>query len=280
MSAQAKLMAALKKKRDDEDVPPPPLAPIEPTADRDALKLRKSNLLGTVTWEAAAEKLELNNKHEFEGLSSTVHKMFGNVLSNPSEPKYRKIKIMNPNFQAKVYTCKGAPELFKMAGFKEVTEDGVAFLVLPEDSDLVQLQKGLDCLVAQAASRSESEEKKRKLDLEKAAKAREERAKKAQAEANPAAYDAAVAQCASSGAMVDEDEAMVDAISEWMANHPEIEAGRAFDAYDIERQVPGPGGVVVASVVASAGVKYFDLVAHMKRSGSGTWSVSKVAEGK
>ena len=76
--------------------------------------------------------------------------------------------------------------------------------------------------------------------------------------------------------MADEDEAMVDAISEWMASHPDVAAGHAFDAYDIERQVPGPGGSVIASVVASAGIQYHDYVAHMKRSPSGAWSVSKM----
>ena len=100
MSAQAKLAAALKKKADDDDVPAPPLAPIAPSADRDTLKLRKSNLLGTTTWEAVAEKLALSNKHEYKEMMATVQKMFGNVLANPTEPKYRKIKVSNPNFQA------------------------------------------------------------------------------------------------------------------------------------------------------------------------------------
>eukprot|EP00966_Prymnesium_polylepis_P046631 1080820-Prymnesium_polylepis.1 len=31
--------------------------------------------------------------------------MMNNVLANPSEPKYRKIRISNANFQAKVYSC-------------------------------------------------------------------------------------------------------------------------------------------------------------------------------
>lgn len=280
MSAQAKLAAALKKKADDDDVPPPPLAPIAPEADRDTLKLRKSNLLGTFTWEVTAERLALNNKHEFTALMATVQKMFGNVLANPTEPKYRKIKQANPNFQAKVYSCKGAPELFSMAGFKEIVEDGVAFLVLPEAADLALLQKALDLLVEQDKERNDSEEKKRKLEAEKASKAREERARKAREEANPAAYDAAVSSVAHGSAMVDEDEAMVDAITEWMEAHPDVEAGRGLDAFDIERQVPGPGGSVVASVVASAGTKYYDFVAYMKRSEAGAWSVQKMQEGK
>jgi len=276
MSAQAKLAAALKKKPDDDDAPRPALPSTVPTSDRDTLKLRKGNLLGTATWEEMSEKLALNGKHDFTNLSETVAKMFGNVLANPQEPKYRKIRSSNPNFVAKVYSCKGAPELFTLAGFKDNIEPG--FLILPEQADVKLLQQGLDALTAQEATRSESEEKKRKLDLEKAAKAREERAQKAREAANPAAFDAAAAAAQSSGAMVDEDEAMVDAIENFVAAHPEVAQGRALDSYDIERQVPGPGGSVVASVAASAGTKYFDYLAYMKRSEAGAWSVQKMEQ--
>ena len=65
----------------------------------------------------------------------------------------------------------------------------------------------------------------------------------------------------------------------YVAAHPEAgrdAAGRAFDAYDIERQVAGPGGLVMATVAASAGTDYTDLAVTMKRSDGGAWSVSKV----
>lgn len=178
---------------------------------------------------------------------------------------------------AEVYGCKGAPELFSLAGFKKDTiEPG--HLVLPESADLALLERGVAALEAHAQARSEGEEKKRKLDAERAAKAREDRALKAREEANPAAYDAAVAGASSSGAMEDEDEAMVEAIEEWMDSHPEAKAGRPLDAYSIERQVAGPGSSVVVSVAASAGTQYYDYLAYMKRSEAGAWSVSKVVD--
>jgi len=272
MSAHAKLAAALKRRPDDDDTLPPPLPPSQGPADRDVLKLRKSNLLGTSTWEVLPEKLAFNGKNDFAELHATVGKMFNNVLANPSEPKYRKIRGSNLNFQAKVFSCKGAPELFALVGFKDRVEDG--FLILPEAADLALLQRGLDTLAAHANERSESEEKKRKLELERAAKAREERAQKAREAANPAAYDAAVA--GAQGAMVDEDEAMLEAVEEWVGAHPEVISGRHIDTFEIERQVVGPGGTVIASVVASQGTTYFDYVAHMKRSDAGVWSVQKV----
>ena len=269
---QAKLAAALKKRADTDDLPRPEQPAPSAPADRETLKLRKGSLLNVATWEGLADKLEVNGKHDAANLHETVGKLFGNVLANPTEPKYRKIRSSNPNFAAKVWSCKGAPELFELAGWKDTVEEG--FLVLPETGDVSLLQKALDALAAHAAARADGEEKKRKLDQEKAAKAREERAQKARDEAY---FDAAAASSSSKDAqMVDEDEAMVAAIEDFVEQHPEAVGGRALDSFDIERQVAGPGGSVVASVAASAGTQYFDYVAHMRRSDSGAWSVQKL----
>ena len=272
---QAKLLAALKK-RPSEDAPPP-LAPAEPGAS-DApgtLKLRKSNLLGVVTWEQALEQLALNGQHDYTTCVETLTKMLNNVVANPSEAKYRKIRYGNPNFAAKVYGCKGAPELLQLAGFKETIEAG--FLVLPEAADLKALQQAIDTLSAHAVARQEKEEKKRKADSEAAARARAERAQRAREAAAPSEYDAAVAGASQQQAMMaDEDEAMIEAIEAHFDAHPELKQGRALDAYDIERQVAGPGSTVVASVAASAGTAYYDYLATMKRGEDGAWAVSKI----
>lgn len=269
-------MAALKKKADDAEAPPPPLAPIAPQPDRDTFRLRTSSLRGVTTWEEAMAKVALNTKHDYAEMQGTLIKMLGNVIASPSEPKYRKIRHSNPNFTAKVYGCSGAPELLELAGFKKDSiEEG--HLVLPESADLALLQRALDALEAVAQERAAGEERKRKHNAEQARIAREARAQKAQEQQAPAAYDAAVA--ASSSQMVDEDEAMIEAIEAYVAAHPEAgrdAAGLAFDAYDIERQVAGPGGLVVATVAASAGTDYTDLAVTMKRSDGGAWSVSKV----
>jgi len=273
--ASAKLAAALKKDDDDAPRPPPPAAQSsESTATQGQLKLRKSNLLGVVTWEEAIEKLELNLKHEYATCVETMQKMLGNVVANPAEFKYRKIRSSNPNFVGKVYSCKGAPELFRLAGFKDTVEEG--FLVLPEGADIAPVQKALDRLAASVVSSSEAEEKKRKLEQEKATKAREDRAQKAREEAMPAQFDEIVSK--NQAMMADEDEAMVEAIEAYFDEHEELKGGAALDSYAIERQVPGPGSSVVASVCASAGTKYFDYTCHMKRS-AGEWTVTKVDKG-
>lgn len=273
MDKHAKLAAALKKRPSDDDYDsrPPPPQPTAGSASASQLKLRKSNLLGVVTWEDCLAQLDVNGKHDFEQCVETLKKMLGNVLANPAEPKYRKIRIGNPAFQSRVYSCKGAPPLFKLCGFKDTVEEG--HLVLADAADLAPLQKALDQLAALAEKRAEAEEKRRREQQQKDAAARAARAQKAQDEAAPAAYDAAVA--ANAALMVDEDEAMVEAIQEYMDNHPELKQGRPLDSYAVERQVAGPGGSVVASVAASAGTSYYDYVCHMRRSG-GKWAVDKV----
>lgn len=93
-------MSALKKKPDDDDDAPRPPPPNLPPSDRDTLKLRKASLLGVTTWEELDERLAANMKGEFAEMKATVVKMFGNILANPAEPKYRKIRHGNPNFTA------------------------------------------------------------------------------------------------------------------------------------------------------------------------------------
>ena len=206
---QAKLAAALRKRPSDDDVPPP----LVPTRGPEEVKLRKSNLKGTTSWEQCLALLELNLKHEYDVCVETVTKMLTNITSNPSEPKFRKIRVSNPGFAAKVYSMKGAPELFTLVGFKDTVEEG--FLVLPDgavrfaahthptfsatpcthaenilaqdltlvqpnpgpipkaEQDLAPVQRAIDSLAAQQASRREQEEKQRQLRQRREREARE-----------------------------------------------------------------------------------------------------------
>ena len=120
-----------------------------------------------------------------------------------------------------------------MAGWKKDTIEA-GFLVLPEGADLALLQRALDALAAQTEERAASEEKKRRLDAEAAKKGREARAQKAAEEANLLAYNAAAA----SSLIVDEDEAMVEAIEEYVRGNPELcstgPRGLAFDFKVVE----------------------------------------------
>ena len=206
---QAKMMAALRKRPSDDDVPPP----LVPTRGPEEVKLRKSNLKGTTSWEQCLALLELNLKHEYAVCVETVTKMLTNITSNPSEPKFRKIRVSNPGFAAKVYSMKGAPELFTLVGFKDTVEEGFLVLrdgavrlaahtdpsfsatpcthaenILAQDLTLVQpnpcpipkpkqdlapVQRAIDSLAAQQATRREEEEKQRQLRQRREREARE-----------------------------------------------------------------------------------------------------------
>ena len=67
----------------------------------------------------------------------TLLKYFENILQNPTEEKYRKIRMSNRVYQEKVKPMEGALELLEAAGFEIVklphqdTEED--FLVFPEE---------------------------------------------------------------------------------------------------------------------------------------------------
>merc|ERR1711920_1184121 len=110
----------------------------------------------------------------------------------------------------------------------------------------------------------------KKEDEAKAKAAQKERELKKEQEAGASKFDEAVAaMSAAGGNMLDEEDAQLEAIEEFMDANPGLKDGRNFDAYEIERQVAGAHGTVVAQVVASVGTSYHEYAAYMKRSEAG-----------
>jgi len=70
----------------------------------------------------------------------TVKKMLQNVLSNPEEPKYRKVNMSGETFKAKVGSVQGGLALLKAAGFEASQGDETA-LILAVDADLKRLNE-------------------------------------------------------------------------------------------------------------------------------------------
>uniref|UniRef100_M4ABN6 UBX domain-containing protein 6 n=1 Tax=Xiphophorus maculatus TaxID=8083 RepID=M4ABN6_XIPMA len=70
-----------------------------------------------------------------------ISKYVDNICKNPSEEKYRKIKVSNKVFQEKVSPVEGSREFLQAVGFisvmlpVEAQEEEEEFLVLPEQSD-------------------------------------------------------------------------------------------------------------------------------------------------
>ena len=49
-------------------------------AAQGALKLRKSNLLGIVTWDEMSAQFDVNNQHDFDVCCETITKMLRNII--------------------------------------------------------------------------------------------------------------------------------------------------------------------------------------------------------
>lgn len=76
----------------------------------------------------------------------------GNIIKNPSEPKFRKINAKNPNFQARVGNILGGLVILKDCGFEE---DSEGFLVLKQDADINRIKDYIGCIDGQLAKISE-----------------------------------------------------------------------------------------------------------------------------
>ena len=91
----------------------------------------------------------------------TLQKIIGNVLGAPNEPKFRSLKVENKAIHDKVLSCPGGRALLLSAGFEEVDVGMIARperLVLPDDADLVELEKAkqaIETVLAALAAQSE-----------------------------------------------------------------------------------------------------------------------------
>lgn len=70
----------------------------------------------------------------------TILRILLNILEDPFEEKYRRVRLQNPTFQAKVSAVQGALDLLHAAGFGYVSEGDETFLALPLPPPEVPLQ--------------------------------------------------------------------------------------------------------------------------------------------
>jgi hypothetical protein len=64
-------------------------------------------------------ELLTNSEDVIKNATALLMKILGNIIQNPMEEKYRKIKSSNPTFTAKLQSVKGGIECMKGAGFIE-----------------------------------------------------------------------------------------------------------------------------------------------------------------
>lgn len=81
-----------------------------------------------------------------EDCIETLKKYLTNIISNPTETKYQRIRMTNRIFCDKVANVEGSMEFLKAAGFKEITYNNEAFLEWSECplEMLIQLCDALD----------------------------------------------------------------------------------------------------------------------------------------
>ena len=83
--------------------------------------------------EEALSTLKLTSSiSEYNAALKILHTYAKNIVNNPTNEKYRKIRIENPKFNSAVWRFDAARMVMFLAGFEEEGE----FLVLPSNIDL------------------------------------------------------------------------------------------------------------------------------------------------
>lgn len=87
-----------------------------------------------------------NTLDRAEDCIETIKKYFNNIIANPDEEKFHKIRMSNRIYSDKVANIEGSREFMQAAGFTEQTIDGEKFLVWSKDFPiemLIQLHEAL-----------------------------------------------------------------------------------------------------------------------------------------
>uniref|UniRef100_A0AAV1VC69 PUB domain-containing protein n=1 Tax=Peronospora matthiolae TaxID=2874970 RepID=A0AAV1VC69_9STRA len=66
--------------------------------------------------------------------AETLIKMLSNVVKNPQEEKFRKVRLSNASIQSKLVAVPGAIDILAEVGFAPVEIDGDTYLILPADA--------------------------------------------------------------------------------------------------------------------------------------------------
>ena len=67
-----------------------------------------------------------------EACITTLHKLCSNVLANPTEEKFRKVRANNSMMKGKVSACRGGEEFLIAAGWRRKVENFEPYFVFPD----------------------------------------------------------------------------------------------------------------------------------------------------
>merc|ERR1712183_983242 len=92
------------------------------------------------------------NSSRVDVACQTLYKVVGNIVQNPDEEKYRKIRCSNKTFSEKVLPVKGTREFIKAIGFEEVEIDNdqnerdTFFMMKQDNLDIDKLKRAVKTL--------------------------------------------------------------------------------------------------------------------------------------
>jgi hypothetical protein len=87
------------------------------------------------SWEKCARTLSLNTESDLIQLYDLLQTLCKNVILNPSEKKYRIVKLSNKGIQDRLVNRKGGLEFLNAVGFQTKVVDGSKVLELLVDRD-------------------------------------------------------------------------------------------------------------------------------------------------
>ncbi|KAJ0412006.1 hypothetical protein ATCC90586_004552 [Pythium insidiosum] len=121
----------------------PPSSSLPPPAP--ALAPAVTNVADSSTENGAVFVLLRQEPSRAIAAAETIMKMLKNILQNPQEDKYRRVRLSNANIQAKLVNVRGAVELLLESGFVQRQEDGETFLVMDADQvSTSRIQSAID----------------------------------------------------------------------------------------------------------------------------------------
>ena len=109
---------------------PPPKSAVWSESDMAA-----SSSAARPSLEEACNILLQNEDAAFTAATEMLFKIVQNIVTHPSEDKYRALKRSNPTFAAKVCSAKGGVRFLKATGFIEQGTGDDATFALPADVD-------------------------------------------------------------------------------------------------------------------------------------------------
>ena len=110
---------------------------------------------------AASLELLRGEKIAFDTTHEMLSKVVGNIVANPAEPKYRKLRVTNEKIKT-LLSAAGARQLLLGCGFVEEGE----FLLLNDGEGIAPLQLALNGLRANVSAKQEAEEAAKREAME------------------------------------------------------------------------------------------------------------------